>query len=48
MVLADEIAKEIMNNPYFHKLYIKCMEYSYNEMLGSDNGITYTEKEYKD
>ena len=23
------------------------MEYSYNEMLGSDNGITYTEKEYK-
>ncbi len=48
MVLADEIAKEIMNNPYFHKLYIKCMEYSYNEMLGCDNGITYTEKEYKD
>ena len=48
MVLADEIAKEIMNNPYFHKLFIKCMEYSYNEMFGSDNSITYTEKEYKD
>ena len=48
MILADEIAKEIMNNPYFYKLYIKCMEYSYNEMLGGDSIINYTEKEYKD
>ncbi len=48
MILADEIAKEIMNNQYFHKLYVKCMEYSYNEMLGGDSIINYTEKEYKD
>lgn len=48
MVLADEIALEILSNTYFLKLFKVCTERSIVNTLGIDNQISYSEKEFKD
>lgn len=48
MVLADEIALEILSSTYFLKLFKACTERSIVNTLGVDDKITYSEKEFKD
>ena len=48
MVLADEIALEILSNQYFLKLFKVCMERSIYYTLNIDNQDSYSQKEFKD
>jgi hypothetical protein len=48
MVLADEIALEILSNQYFLKLFKVCIERSIYHTLSIDNQDSYSEKEFKD
>lgn len=48
MVLADEIALEILSNQYFHKLFKVCIERSIYHTLNISNQGLYSEKEFKD
>ncbi len=48
MVLADEIALEILSNQYFLKLFKICTERSIFHQLKIDNKDSYSEKEFKD
>lgn len=48
MVLADEIALEILSNQYFLKLFKICTERSIYSTLGVVNNDSYSEKEFKD
>lgn len=48
MVLADEIALEILSNKYFLKLFKICIERSIYHTLSIDNQDSYSEKEFKD
>lgn len=48
MVLADEIALEILSNKYFLKLFKICIERSIYHTLSIDNKDSYSEKEFKD
>lgn len=48
MILADEIANEIVKSSYFCKLFRKSMELSLQEMLNLEVKTICTEKEYHD
>lgn len=48
MVLADEIALEILSNQYFLKLFKVCIERSIYHTLNINNQDSYSEKEFKD
>lgn len=48
MILADEIALEILSNQYFLKLFRVCIERSICHTLSIDNQDLYSEKEFKD
>lgn len=48
MIIADKIAKDIIESDYFHSLFGKCVEWSFNQLLDLNSTLVYSDKEYKD